>query len=132
VVAVLLQTPKVTARQEKVSSLRAESSGSSGIKVIWSSLSLKIVVDSGDLAIGLLCQITIRQNVAAVVIKKGVGVSIARVRSVVRLRCVIHRLRGSVATEVDWSRSAGFVGKSFGMLLEARAVAKRGRRVRAI
>jgi hypothetical protein len=90
------------------------------------------VVDSGNLAISLLCQIAIRQNIATAVVKKGVGVNMARVRSIVRLRRVVRRLRGSVATDVNRSRSAGFVSKSLGTLLEARAAAKRGWRVGAI
>jgi hypothetical protein len=88
----LLQTLEVTTRQEKVSSLRVEPSSSSGVKVIWSLPSLKIVVDSGDLTISLLCQIAIRQNITTVVVEEGVRVDVARVRSVVRLRCVVCRL----------------------------------------
>ena len=97
----LLQMPKVTTRQEKASSLRMELSGSSGIEVVRCSPSLKVVVDSGDLTIGLLCQIAIRQNIAAAFIKKGVRVNVARVRSVVKLRYVVCRLRGGVTAEVN-------------------------------
>jgi hypothetical protein len=50
----------VTPRQKKASSLRAELSGSSGVEVIWSLPSLKVVVDSSDLIVGLLGQVAIR------------------------------------------------------------------------
>jgi len=59
------------------------------------------VVDGGDLIISLLHQIAIRQNVATVVAKKCVRVSIARAGGVVELRGIVHRLRVDVAIEVD-------------------------------
>jgi len=41
------------------------------------SLSLKIVVDSSNLAIGLLCQIAVREDITIAVVKKGVGIDVA-------------------------------------------------------
>ncbi len=84
--SMLLQTPKVATRQEKVLGLRAEQSGSSGVEMTRHSPSLKVVVDSGDLIVGLFCQITVREDIATAVIKKCVRVNIARARGVIRLR----------------------------------------------
>jgi len=69
--------------------------------VVRCPLSLQVVVDGGNLIVGLLYQITVRQNITTAVVKECVGVDIARARGVIKLRGVVCRLRVSIVIEVD-------------------------------